>query len=102
MNCRACGGETLEPFCDLGIQPLSNDFRVSNYGQPQFPLNMLVCTECNLGQLSEVVDPATVFDDTYHYFSSASPSWVEDRKYLARRMINMFDLNDHSYVVDVG
>jgi SAM-dependent methyltransferase len=102
MTCRACGSEEVQPFVDLGCQPMSNDFRASNVAQPQWPLEMLVCAACGLGQLSLELEPEAVFNNTYAYFSSTSPTWVEDRRHLANRMINMFNLDQKSVVVEIG
>lgn len=106
MRCRACFGGNLEEFVDLGWQPPSNDFslQIDRFGvisKRFYSLKMMVCEDCGLGQLSEIVDPGEIFSD-YMYFSSQSPSWVEDRRRLADRMINEFKLDKASLVVDIG
>jgi len=99
-ECRACFGVNLSPFVDLGWQPPSNDF--VECGHLQYPLKVMVCEDCGLGQLADVVDPGEIFNNSYAYYSSQSPSWLEDRRVLADRMINEFRLDAASLVVDVG
>lgn len=101
MKCRACFGENLKPFVDLGLQPASNDYRAEADIQTIYRLRMVVCEDCGLGQLDLNVNPTTIFDD-YMYFSSASPTWVADRKAFADRMVNELRLDEGSLVVDIG
>jgi len=100
MKCRACFSTNLSPFVDLGWQPPSNDF--IHAGHKQYPLKMNVCEDCGLGQLSNDVPPEEIFNGAYAYFSSASPTWVADRKALAKRMINECRLRHDELVIDIG
>ncbi len=101
MICRACNHDGLEDFVDLGVQPASNDYLIQPGAQTFYPLKMVVCPACGLGQLTETVDPAAIFSD-YLYFSSVAATWVADRKALADRMINEFDLGAADLVIDIG
>jgi hypothetical protein len=100
MKCRACGGN-CRSFLDLGISPLANDYREKNANQPQYPLEVWACSDCDMGQLTETVNPSQIFSD-YLYFSSQSPSWVADRKAFADRIVNELDLVSSSLVIDIG
>lgn len=100
MKCRVCAGD-CRPYVDLGVQPLSNDYHHTNSGQPQYPLDVWTCVDCDLGQLTETVPPSEIFSD-YLYFSSMSPSWVADRKAFAYRIINELRLDKDSLVIDIG
>lgn len=86
-NCRACGygpssiaqgikgsaaADHLESVLDLGILPLPNAFKRPGEPRPgHYPVHLLVCPRCSLGQLSAVVDPAVMYDD-YPYVTSRS------------------------------
>lgn len=86
-NCRACGygppitpdgikcaasGEMLESVLNLGVMPLPNAFRAADQTHPGwYPVELLVCPRCNLGQLSAVVDPEVLYSD-YAYVTSPS------------------------------
>jgi 2-polyprenyl-3-methyl-5-hydroxy-6-metoxy-1,4-benzoquinol methylase len=56
----------------LGLQPLANDWKKP--GEPRAgyaPLEVLLCPQCNLAQLSVVVDPAIMYG-RYPYVTSQS------------------------------
>lgn len=91
-NCRACGWgpkpnpggiksaedtQRLIPVLDLGIQPLANAFRKQGESNPGFyPLALNFCPQCNLAQLSVVVDPHILYDK-YAYVTSPGPTMRE-------------------------
>jgi len=87
IGCRACGyaspagprgiksagpTEHLESILNLGVQPLANAFRKSGEPRPgHYPLELMVCPRCTLGQLSATVDPAVLYAN-YPYVTSPS------------------------------
>lgn len=90
-NCRACGygpafepggtktaakSDHLESVLDLGVMPLANAFRKTGQSRPgHYPIELLVCPRCTLGQLSAVVDPAIMYDN-YPYVTSPSQTML--------------------------
>lgn len=75
-SCRACGNTKLIPACDLGVQPLANDFTFP--GQEcagHAPLKVMFCEECTLAQLSVVVDPKIIYSN-YPYVTSKSQTML--------------------------
>lgn len=71
-TCRACGSDRLVPVFDLGVQPLSNDFRKAGEECAGFaPLKVLFCSRCSLAQLSVVVRPDILYS-RYSYVTSTS------------------------------
>lgn len=73
--CRVCGSTSLSEVLDLGEQPLANDLRIPTDSAPErYPLKLLACPECRLGQLSHVVPPAVLYSN-YPYYSGANPAW---------------------------
>lgn len=86
-NCRACGYgpplnrdtiksgggvQKLESILNLGVMPLPNAFKKSGQSRPgHYPLELVVCPRCHLGQLSAVVDPVVLYAD-YPYVTSPS------------------------------
>ena len=86
VACRACGHPSLEPYCDLGMQPLANAF-LSDLTKPEetYPLTLAHCPACFLSQLTVVVDPDLLYRD-YAYVSGASPSWVAHCDALVQSM----------------
>jgi 2-polyprenyl-3-methyl-5-hydroxy-6-metoxy-1,4-benzoquinol methylase len=60
-KCRACNGTDLIEILDLGTQPPANSFVTADTVAPVFPLNLLLCRTCFLGQLGVVVDPTFLY-----------------------------------------
>lgn len=82
VACRACQYAPLDPYCDLGEQPLANAF-VSDPSKPEgrYPLALAHCPNCWLSQLTVVVDADTLYRN-YHYVSGVSPAWVSHCEHL--------------------
>lgn len=77
-QCRACGGDLSQIFCDLGAQPLANSYVDPQHApsaDPRIPLRAAVCEACRLVQLDTIADASSIFGD-YAYLSSVSASWV--------------------------
>lgn len=63
-ECRACKSTELESVFNLGMQPLANRFKLtSDEKETRFPLEVLLCSNCSLAQLSVVVNPETLYQD---------------------------------------
>jgi SAM-dependent methyltransferase len=78
-TCRACQGIDLHSVLDLGNQPLANGFRKpEQFGQPEtrYPLHLVRCGDCELVQLSGVVDPKIMYGGHYPYRSGFSEGWA--------------------------
>lgn len=103
-NCRVCGSSRMEKYLDLGMMPLPNNLEYASIpakNQPRYPLEVLLCPECNLSQLSIVVDPKAMFH-YYTYRSSINAGYVNHCKEMAYRLKNKYGLNEHSFVVDIA
>lgn len=75
-ECRVCGGP-LVPFIDMGSQPPANALRDTQeeaLNVKRYPLHLMHCESCNLGQLDTVVDPEVLYSD-YVYRSSVSETF---------------------------
>lgn len=73
-HCRACGAGGLVEVVDLGRTALANDFiSPSRMGLPAetYPLRLVLCQECSLAQLDNVVDPQALYAN-YNYITSTS------------------------------
>lgn len=80
--CRSCKSTRLWKYLDLGEQPLANSYHRAQEQLPTFPLQVLLCEECYLSQLSIVVDPALMFS-TYLYVSGTTTTFRNHCKDLA-------------------
>lgn len=70
-SCRACGNAQLLPYLDLNAQPPANSFHAPDVTLPVFPLELVLCRNCFLSQLSVIVDPDILFKH-YLYVSGTS------------------------------
>ena len=105
MRCRHCGNELSIVFIDLGTAPPSNAYLESeDLRRPEtwFPLRVLVCTECWLVQTEDYTAAEDLFSANYAYFSSYSDTWLAHAKKYVEMMLPRFQLDDRSYVIEVG
>jgi SAM-dependent methyltransferase len=84
--CRACGSAELGRVLDLGRQPLANSYVREPAELPTYPLELLICRRCFLGQLSMVVRPDLMFRE-YLYVSGVSRTFREHFDGLAGRAL---------------
>ena len=104
-GCRSCGASIEHVVLDLGEQPLANAYpdpgRLDD-PEPHYPLQVGICTECWLVQLTHDVDPTVVFDAEYAYFSSVSESWLAHADAYAATTVEALALDTGSLVVEVA
>ncbi len=104
--CRFCRSPLTRTFLDLGLQPLANSYltpeQLALGSEPVFPLHTMVCDACFLVQADHEVPADAIFDDSYAYFSSFSPGWVEHARRYAEAMTARFGLGPDSLVVEVA
>ena len=72
-RCRCCDSNNLELILDLKPQPLANSYHVLNEKLDNFPLELLLCNNCQHLQLSVVVNPDLMFKN-YLYVSGTTNS----------------------------
>jgi len=96
MRCRNCGDNKAEPpiFCDLGMQPRSNDYLTwEQLDEPEmrYPLKPWWCKTCGLIQLPAFEAPESHFNERYPFFSGASEPWVEHCREFAEEWSRKLD-----------
>jgi SAM-dependent methyltransferase len=104
LKCRSCGSVNLLPVIDLGLQPLANNLLSpgdENSVEPRFPLEVSVCGECWLMQITHIVPPVDLFSD-YVYFSSFSDEMLRHAREASLRYIGEKILGPESFVVEVA
>ncbi|MEM8638653.1 MAG: class I SAM-dependent methyltransferase [Cyanobacteria bacterium P01_G01_bin.54] len=105
MKCRHCQAELQQSFLDLGSAPPSNAYLTSTQlhtPEKWFPLQVLVCTQCWLVQTEDFADVAELFDADYAYFSSFSQTWLAHAHAYVENMVERFQLNTNSLVIEVA
>lgn len=104
-NCRSCRSPLLHVILDLGEHPVSNSLLSSRNQQAnelRFPLQLAICEECLLLQLTETVPAKILYQKDYPYFSSASPALLKHARQLAESIIEQRHLGGASFVVEVA
>lgn len=110
-RCRACSGDRLIDFLDLGVQPIANRYvAAADRGAPEpaFPLHAYACLDCALIQVPDRV-PAEFFRH-YLYVPSAADGLRRHFASLADRLAGYSSVRganeayvpDASYLVDIG
>lgn len=105
MKCRHCGTELVLPLIDLGSAPPSNAYlteQTLRAPEKYFPLRVLVCTECWLAQTEDYAGADELFSADYAYFSSYSTTWLQHAGRYVADMVERFNLNAASHVVEVA
>jgi 2-polyprenyl-3-methyl-5-hydroxy-6-metoxy-1,4-benzoquinol methylase len=100
--CVLCGSERLFEFLDLGFHPHSDQFR-DNKEEPEmtYPLALVQCEECELVQLSYIVDREEMFTKDYLYESSITNTALEHWNEFADTVLSKVDISE-GLVVDIG
>ena len=106
ITCRVCQSRRLIRVFGFGSTPPANEFlkdrsKQSLRGEKWFPLNVVMCRDCSLLQLEDVVDPKLLFKN-YVYVSSTSKNFVAHFQSLARDIYRQLGLKKGSLVIDVG
>jgi novobiocin biosynthesis protein NovU/D-mycarose 3-C-methyltransferase len=76
IGCRACLGERIEPFLDLGELPLAGGFLRDESEiacEQLFPLAVHVCADCGLVQNVLPIAPELLFKQYYFSSSTVAP-----------------------------
>ncbi|MEU6040961.1 class I SAM-dependent methyltransferase [Actinomadura sp. NPDC047616] len=102
-GCRVCGG-TVEQWCDLGRQPISQDFRDPAATDPEyfFHLAVGVCLSCAMVQQLEQVPSELMFHADYPYRSSGSEFMRRHFAGVARRLLATELAGPDPFAVEIG
>jgi len=103
-QCRICGSKRLNMFLSLGNSPLANNLYDNSElarGQKYYPLEVYLCQDCYLAQLTHIVDPETLFSH-YAYSTGKSIPMNDHFSGLAQAIAKGFNFDANSLVVDIG
>jgi SAM-dependent methyltransferase len=105
ISCRTCKGSKLTKFLDLGFTPPADQFLSrEQLEEPEtyYPLEVLMCSECGLAQLSYVVPPEILYRCDYPYEASMTRTGRLHWEEFARSVILRLALSVEDLVVDIG
>jgi SAM-dependent methyltransferase len=104
-RCRSCHGDRVRQFLSLGDLPLPDAFLRHDQleeSEPRFPLDVAFCEQCSLVQLLGDVPAEQMFVDNYLYFSSYSDLILEHSRIHAEGLIERYQLDERSLVVELA
>ncbi len=104
-GCRSCGSSKLSSFLNLGTTPLADRLLTEDeLGEPELaaPLDVVLCEDCSLVQITETVSPEILFCRNYPYFSSVSKALMEHFGGSARQILEERKLGADSLVVEAA
>lgn len=105
MVCRMCKSNNLTQFLDLGFMPPADQFRrKEQLYEPIvfYPLEVMMCMDCGLAQLSYVVSPEILYRHDYPYESSMTKTGQRHWAEFARTTTERLKLRADDLVVDIG
>jgi len=102
-KCLICDSK-YSSFVDFGVMPIANAFATKEQikNEYTFPMKVGFCGNCNMVQLVEQPDREKMFHENYAFFSSTSNYMKGHFKLFANLVSELQDLNENSFVVEVG
>lgn len=101
--CRICYSQKLIKYINLGKHPFSNSFLLKKQikYEKKFPLELVLCKNCSLSQLSIIPDTKFIFNK-YDYLSSSSRALSNHYKKLVNHIVKKKKLKPTDTVLDIG
>lgn len=101
-ECRSCGSKKLTKILSLGSHYLS-DFLKTDKKPLKFPLELILCTKCNLVQLKHTVSQSVLYTERYGYKSGINNTMQEELKEIVEKALKSIKTQSKSkVVVDIG
>ncbi len=101
-ECRACGHHLDNAVLSLGDLKLTGVFiKPEDADPPAAPLDLMLCENCGLLQLSEFVEPSELYR-AYWYRSGTNQSMRDHLKSIVAEASSIRPLSDGDTVIDIG
>jgi SAM-dependent methyltransferase len=103
-TCRLCDSRDLSVLLQLEPTPPGDHYVTADaldVPQPAYPMTLVMCGQCGLAQLPDVVDPEILYRD-YIYNSSISLGLVRHFDEYAQSVLARVGTPEGSLIVDVG
>ncbi len=99
----SCNSRDLKVFLDLNKQPNGNNFpsKKNLKTVKLYPLKMIVCKKCWLIQIDKFPSQIDLFSN-HNYISGDNVPVIEHFKKFSNNIINKYQLNNNSLVLDIG
>ncbi|OGN04608.1 MAG: hypothetical protein A3B99_04255 [Candidatus Yanofskybacteria bacterium RIFCSPHIGHO2_02_FULL_44_12b] len=104
-RCQICGSANLFEGIDLGHQPpcdalLTN--KTINEPEIYYPLRLMICSDCGLGQLDHVVDGKIIYPADYPYRAGISKPLRDYLLTYADDVVTRLNVPQKALCVDIG
>ena len=100
--CRGCLGVNLFSALDLGRLPIANELLLTPESEiERFPLHLRVCSNCELGQVADVVTPERIFRD-YRYLSSMSTTFLQHASDFVTQRVQEGNFSTGDWVLEIA
>ncbi len=104
MECRCCGGRSVELVIDLTDQPHCNRLvrpDAPAQAEPRFPLRVGFCRVCTMVQIDHTIPKESMFSD-YPYVSGTTKTLPAHFSDTSHRIAAAYGLGPQDLVVDIG
>jgi len=104
VRCRSCDQPELKTILSLGETPLANALLTReqlSQREQRYRLELVLCPNCSLVQITEVVPPEQLFRD-YLYLSSFSETVLRHSAANVQQLIKSQQLNPGSLVIEIA
>lgn len=104
-GCRSCGSQQLHGVLNLGTSPLADRLLTAadlDADEKRYPLELCVCGDCSLAQITYTVPPDELFGGDYPYFSSVSTALQEHTAKNVHELIASRQLGPGSLALEVA
>jgi hypothetical protein len=100
--CRACNSENIFTALNLGELPIANELTLKfEQTSDKFPLTLMICQACGLGQVGENISPVRLFQD-YRYQSSTSSGFSIHAKNFVSDVVKTLKFEPNDYVLELA
>ncbi len=101
-TCRSCSSEKLTDILSLGNLYLS-DFTLGNLKPPQYPLVLVLCSDCLLLQLKHTTPASLLYTERYGYKSGINQTMNKELKEIAENALSVYGkIKKNMILVDIG
>lgn len=101
--CRSCSSNNLSKILSLGKHGLSDFVAMSDQKKvPKYPLQLILCQNCNLLQMRHTTPPDQLYTDRYGYRSGINHTTKNNLIEITKQAEKIIHLKSGNIVVDVG
>jgi GDP-mannose 4,6-dehydratase len=102
-NCRICNSTELNNVISLGEQIITSRFALyGDFSTPKTPIDLCLCNNCGLLQLSQTTYSSELYEYEYGYRSGISNTMKEHLKKYYEEIISFVNLSAGDTIVDIG